>query len=74
VVRHLLGDEFGGGFGGFVGPAGEEELAEEGVEGFADRSCGGWGRWFVGGGVAPRGVIDADVELAAQGDEEPAQN
>ena len=86
MVRDLLGDERRGGLGGLVRPGGEEELAEEGVEGFADGFCGGWGRFgVVGGGdcgdlrglgrVAPRwGVVDADVELAAQGDEEPAQD
>jgi hypothetical protein len=63
----LLGDEGRGGLVGLVGPGCEEELAEEGVEGFAD---GGWLLFWGWGG----GEVDADVELAAQGDEEPAED
>jgi hypothetical protein len=69
----LLGDEGGAGVVGVVGPGGEEELAEEGVEGFADGGCC-WGWFGGGGGGGGGGVVDADVELAAQGDEEPAED
>jgi hypothetical protein len=58
VVRDLLRDEARGAFGLFVVPRGEEELAEEGVEGLLDGDAGGAG----------------DVELGAQGEEEPVED
>lgn len=54
----MLGNEGRGSLGFFVGPRGEKELAEEGVEGLLDGYAGG----------------ARNVELGAEGCEEPAEN
>lgn len=58
MVANLLGDELSRGLCFVICPRSEEELAEEGVQGFLDADFGRAG----------------DVELAAEGDEEPSQD